>query len=289
MSLMPQILQTLQSLTYIHKSRMSVLPDPRWDLEANLGKCNEKYERLKKEHQNLQKERQDLLNRAAERESHILTLQPGPTEFGRDDAEKVSDALCLRINQAKSCDQGFRQVMRGINVWVLKWTDAYYDDQQILRNWKGAFNHFSHTGREFGEFLSVNKDISSTIGYPDSDQELMTACVIRFVSRRIFSGTPSGISSDMAEVLQTIEQALPLCTAPKLSKPRDFQSPFLKVIKTNSPHPRYADYTILACSTKFRLFISPFGKLFTPIRHFLLRTPETHPQKSRFLTISGNF
>ncbi|KAI0487192.1 hypothetical protein F4859DRAFT_527322 [Xylaria cf. heliscus] len=133
------------------------------------------------------------------REAQILVLRPYRTSFTRDEAQN-----------------DFKQLLEDITIWVEEWTDKFLHDTEFPKRWMDSLKHFPHVINQLRQFLDSNPDLLSAIGYVDSDQDIISACIVRFIEKNIFGETPCSISPHAAGVMQNIEHNMLLCTTPKL-------------------------------------------------------------------------
>ncbi|KAI1121718.1 hypothetical protein F5Y10DRAFT_271793 [Nemania abortiva] len=155
--------------------------------------------RLSGDNRNLESDNHNLKETIHMRDSQILILRPYRTGFTQENAKN-----------------GFEDLLQNIELWVEKWTDKLIDNEGFRNEWINSLHHFPRAVHKFQQLLSCNQDLLSTIGYVDSDQDIMSACILRFVRQKIFGDMPCGIVSRRVELLQEVESTLPLCTAPKL-------------------------------------------------------------------------
>ncbi|KAI1427736.1 hypothetical protein F5Y12DRAFT_792037 [Xylaria sp. FL1777] len=158
------------------------------------------YDELLKEHENLKIEHERLQSITPTLPRGRLILKPYRTNYTQSDAQK-----------------GFEDLMRNIIVWVEDWSDRFIIEEDFTEHWLDSLKHFPQVVNPFRQWLHLdsNQDLLSAVGYPDSDQDIVSACIVRFVQQRIFQA-PSTISPDTAKLLKDIEQTMPQCTAPKL-------------------------------------------------------------------------
>ncbi|KAI0196429.1 hypothetical protein F4808DRAFT_474013 [Astrocystis sublimbata] len=171
---------------------MSDRPNNNKKRKLATGNSEQKYSAM-------EKEIQDLKDGIRKREAQIIVLRPYRTQFTREDAQK-----------------DFKTLLAGIRHWVEDWTDNLTDEANFPKEWMTALGNFPHVVNPLRELLEFNVDLKSAIGYPGSDQEILVACIVRFIMQSIFEGTPCGIKPHTAEILQSIEETMPACSNPGL-------------------------------------------------------------------------
>ncbi|KAI1757503.1 hypothetical protein F4782DRAFT_525316 [Xylaria castorea] len=168
-------------------------------LRLDYESLSKQHEQLKLEKKRLSSEKQALKNSVNMRESQILTLRPYSTRFTRNEAQS---------------DFGF--ILESINSWVEEWTDKLVEETDFSKNWMDSLKYFPQVVNQLRQFLDSNPDLASAVGYTASDQDIISACIVRFIKNRIFGGIPCSIPSHTAGVLQNIENYMALCTAREL-------------------------------------------------------------------------
>ncbi|KAJ2998835.1 hypothetical protein NUW58_g201 [Xylaria curta] len=128
----------------------------------------------------LSTEKRALEETIAMREAQILALRPYRTDFTRAAARK-----------------GFDDLMEDIDHWVETWTDKFIVDKKFSQHWIESLKHFPQVIDQLQRFLNSNPDLLAAIGYEDSDQNIISACIA-------------------ADFLQRIEGGMTECTAPTL-------------------------------------------------------------------------
>ncbi|KAI0458291.1 hypothetical protein F5B21DRAFT_500553 [Xylaria acuta] len=170
-------------------------------LRLDYESLSEQNQQLRVEQEQLSSEKKALKNAVNMRESQILVLRPYQTRFTRDDAQI-----------------DFKILLGSISSWVEKWTDELVDDTDLSKHWMDSLKYFPQAINQLRQFLDSNPDLSSAVGYPDSDQDIISACILRFIGQRMFEGIPCSIPSYIAEALQKIEHSMPRCSAPELDR-----------------------------------------------------------------------
>ncbi|TGJ83112.1 hypothetical protein E0Z10_g5647 [Xylaria hypoxylon] len=165
------------------------------NMEASYIRLAEEFNMLKIEHERLQTEISTL-------PSDKPTVRPYRTNFTRSDAQR-----------------GFEEFVTGVINWVDKWTDDFIVEKDFLRRFLEFFNNGPEIATRFRQFIHSNQDLLSAVGYPDTDQDILSACIVRFVWQRVFGEVSCSISSGTAESLKKIEHTMSLCTAPKINVP----------------------------------------------------------------------
>ncbi|KAI0554890.1 hypothetical protein F4679DRAFT_595409 [Xylaria curta] len=168
-------------------------------LRLDYERLSEKHEQLKLEQKRLSNEKQDLKNAVNMRESQILILRPYSTRYTRGQAQSDYEFL-----------------LDSIKAWVEEWTDKFIDNTDFSKHWMDSLNHFPQVTGQLRQFLGSNPDLASVVGYADSDQDIIFACIVRFIWERIFGAVPCDIPLCISEVLRDVENHMALCTAPEL-------------------------------------------------------------------------
>ncbi|KAI0095717.1 hypothetical protein GGR51DRAFT_553857 [Nemania sp. FL0031] len=156
---------------------------------------------------------------AAYRGIHFISLSSSDHETSKDTINRLSDQiLVLRPYRTafnrENAQSAFENLLFSIEGWVERFTDMFIDDQRFANEHVRFVNQHRHILIQFQELLASNQDLSSAVGYPDNDQNILAALIFRYVEQRIFGQTPCGISPLMAELLQEIQNTLPHCTSP---------------------------------------------------------------------------
>ncbi|KAI3339628.1 hypothetical protein F4824DRAFT_487962 [Ustulina deusta] len=167
--------------------------------ERQVANCKATYDELLEEHKQLKIEHEQLQSKISTPTSSKLIIRPYRTGFTRSDARK-----------------GFEDLMRNIVIWVEKHTDKFMDDGEFPEQWLDSLKHFPQVATRFRQLLDFNPDLSAAVGYPDSDQDIVSACIMRWVWQRVFGDASCSISSDKTELLKNIEQTMSECTTPRL-------------------------------------------------------------------------
>ncbi|KAI0437835.1 hypothetical protein F4803DRAFT_570346 [Xylaria telfairii] len=168
-------------------------------LELDYKRLSKQHEKLRAEQNRLSNERQALKTAVSMRESQILVLRPYRTKFTRYEARR-----------------DFEDLLGSIKSWVEEWTDKFVDDKEFSKRWVDSLEYFPQVINPFRQFLDSNPDLSSAVGYNDSDQDILCACLIRFIRQKIFGELPCTIAPHTADVLRYIEHNMAFCTEPKL-------------------------------------------------------------------------
>ncbi|KAI0533998.1 hypothetical protein GGR58DRAFT_505782 [Xylaria digitata] len=152
-------------------------------------------ERLQRVATALSHENKQLKQSVYTRESQILVLRPYKTDFARYHAQ-----------------ENFETLVNGIDNWVENWTDKFLK-KEFVEQW---LLHYPQTGIQFYQALDSHHDLSSTIGYPDTDQDILSAFILRFVWEKALAEIPCSSSSGTRELLDRIAHNMTLCTNPSL-------------------------------------------------------------------------
>ncbi|KAI0860931.1 hypothetical protein F4860DRAFT_524638 [Xylaria cubensis] len=168
-------------------------------LRLDYERLSEQHEQSKLEQERLSNEKQTLKNTVNMRESQILILRPYSTRYTRSEARNE-----------------YRFLLNSIKDWVEEWTDKLTDNTDFSKHWMDSLNHFSQVTDRLRQFLGSNPDLASAVGYADSDQDIIFACIVRFITQRIFGTVPCSISLHTSEVLRDIENHMASCTEPEL-------------------------------------------------------------------------
>ncbi|KAI0973836.1 hypothetical protein F4678DRAFT_459323 [Xylaria arbuscula] len=169
--------------------------------ERQIVHLQETYDKLLEEHRQLKQEYQQLQGRISSLSSNKLGIRPYRTNFTRNDAQN-----------------GFDQLMRNIDVWVESYTNKLMEDENFAENWVNFLKNNSDQVNRFQELLHCepNRDLLSAVGYPDSDQNIVSAFIVRFIWQKVFKERPCGMPSGFVTILKDLELAMSDCTAPKL-------------------------------------------------------------------------
>ncbi|KAI0194327.1 hypothetical protein EV127DRAFT_405320 [Xylaria flabelliformis] len=168
-------------------------------LRLDYERLSEQHEQSKLEQERLSIEKQTLKNTVNMRESQILILRPYSTRYTRSEARNE-----------------YRFLLNSIKDWVEEWTDKLTDNTDFSKHWMDSLNHFPQVTDRLRQFLGSNPDLASAVGYADSDQDIIFACIVRFITQRIFGTVPCSISLHTSEVLRDIENHMASCTEPEL-------------------------------------------------------------------------
>ncbi|KAI1292989.1 hypothetical protein F5Y03DRAFT_400225 [Xylaria venustula] len=161
------------------------------------GTCD----KLLEEHRQLKLENQQLQGQVSRPSSNRLGIRPYRTNFTRNDAQNAFD-----------------QLMRNIDVWVENYTDKFMGDENFTENWVNSLKKNSDKVIRFQKLIQCesNRDLLSAVGYPDSDQNIVSACIVRFIWQKVLKEIPCGIPPHFVAMLKELELAMSSCTAPKL-------------------------------------------------------------------------
>jgi hypothetical protein len=130
----------------------------------------------------------------------------------------------MGFGRIKLRGQDFHSLTQNTAEWVEKWTDCYIDDETFSKCWIDSLNRFSRLADPFRKALYADKDLSSAVGYPDNDQHILSAHIVRFVWRKLFAGASSSHLSSTDRLLQTVARTMQLCTTPGFGKSRVFST-----------------------------------------------------------------
>ncbi|KAI8631806.1 hypothetical protein F5Y19DRAFT_472690 [Xylariaceae sp. FL1651] len=141
---------------------------------------------------------QSLESAIADRESQILSLQPYRVEITRDEVGKCYQNLCQEVTD-----------------WVETWTDKFIDDEHTGKQSVDFVSHNLHIKTGFRHFLFSNGDVSSAIGCPGIDQEILVACIMRVIRHHIFLSPMCSVATYTLQILEQTEEAMLHSAVPK--------------------------------------------------------------------------
>ncbi|KAI0412055.1 hypothetical protein F5X98DRAFT_380135 [Xylaria grammica] len=170
-------------------------------LQVKHDQAHDEQGRLQSKVSELSDNNRKLKDTVRDRESQILQLRPYETDFKRYDAQ-----------------MDFRDLVSSIDVWVEKWTGKFIDDKQFVEEWLTGLSHFTPAIARFQQFLRSNDDLYQAVGYPDSDLQILSAFILRFVWQGAFERIPRGDTSlgGVITLLKRIELTMSRCTRPAL-------------------------------------------------------------------------
>ncbi|KAI0419788.1 hypothetical protein F5X98DRAFT_384058 [Xylaria grammica] len=107
----------------------------------------------------------------------------------------------------------FRDFSSHLDSWAFKWTARFFDSgEEYVNRWLSDMSSSKRVFLQFQESLQSIPDLYQAVGYPDTDLEIFTAWLLRFIWGRVFGDftmKPTG-------VLTAIEALMPQCKEPRL-------------------------------------------------------------------------
>ncbi|KAF2970376.1 hypothetical protein GQX73_g3190 [Xylaria multiplex] len=174
-------------------------------VERSIYVHDENYAKLSKEHSQVLADQEKLRSEVTAlvsdneklkqsvdaRESQILVLRPYRTDFTRHHAKEDFEKLVARIDD-----------------WVMNRIEKFLVDEKFAEQWLNWLPYFPQVAAGFHQALDSYHDLSSSIGYPDIDQDILSAYILRFVWQ--------GADIQYRELVGEIERTMTSCANPSL-------------------------------------------------------------------------
>lgn len=110
----------------------------------------------------------------------------------------------------------------GVNEWVVNWTDRIIDSDQYQRQSINNSRRDPAAAKQFLGWLRGWEDLRRLIQFPDMDQEVLVAFILRYLWQSIFLTILCDIAPDEVNTISLLEDSMENHTTPKPGKIRGF-------------------------------------------------------------------
>ncbi|KAI1485139.1 hypothetical protein F5X96DRAFT_691314 [Biscogniauxia mediterranea] len=161
------------------------------DLRHQKKELNKKVSNLRSENRHLEE-----ANRISE--AHIFSLQSYRPEFTTAEAGQM-----------------YKELVYGVTEWVEDWAESISKANFGPRPSPLQTKRRPQVHEKFKLLINQHRDLKLSITFPDIDQEILAASIVRFLIEKVFSTTFSGTSENRFEAIMSLEESMQRHMDPK--------------------------------------------------------------------------